>query len=221
MINKVILMGRLCADPELRNTQSGIAVCRFRIAVNRQYSKNSDQKADFINIVSWRQQAEFVNRYFRKGSMIIVEGKLQNADYTDSNGVKHYAMDVQADNVTFGESKTAQNAAQSDYNSQPQNYQPTPQTAYREPQTPLTAIQCRTLSISRKALYIPMRRMSKMLVSQRRKLTSTTLATSKRFSAMGMHHSKKRGDSGCWKAVMLYCHGYFLGIGNGLMMQTQ
>ena len=113
MINKVILMGRLCADPELRNTQSGIAVCRFRIAVNRQYSKNSDQKADFINIVSWRQQAEFVNRYFRKGSMIIVEGKLQNADYTDSNGVKHYAMDVQADNVTFGESKTAQNAAQS------------------------------------------------------------------------------------------------------------
>lgn len=68
--------------------------------------------------------------------MIIVEGKLQNADYTDSNGVKHYAMDVQADNVTFGESKTAQNAAQSDYNSQPQNYQPTPQTAYREPQTP-------------------------------------------------------------------------------------
>lgn len=130
MINKVILMGRLCADPELKTTQSGIAVCRFRIAVNRQYSKNSDQKADFINIVSWRQQAEFVNRYFRKGSMIIVEGKLQNADYTDNNGVKHYAMNVQADNVTFGESKTAQNAAQSD------NYQPTPQTAYSEPQTP-------------------------------------------------------------------------------------
>lgn len=120
MINKVILMGRLCADPELRNTQSGIAVCRFRIAVNRQYSKNSDQKADFINIVSWRQQAEFVSRYFRKGSMIIVEGKLQNADYTDSNGVKHYAMDVQADNVTFGETKSSQNATQSDYNSQPQ-----------------------------------------------------------------------------------------------------
>lgn len=134
MINKVILMGRLCADPELRNTQSGIAVCSFRIAVNRQYSKNSDQKADFINIVSWRQQAEFVNRYFRKGSMIIVEGKLQNADYTDSNGVKHYAMDVQADNVTFGESK---NATQSDYNNQPQKlYQLTPQTAYSEPQTP-------------------------------------------------------------------------------------
>ena len=136
MINKVILMGRLCADPELRNTQSGIAVCRFRIAVNRQYSKNSEKKADFINIVSWRQQAEFVSRYFRKGSMIIVEGKLQNADYTDNNGVKHYAMDVQADNVTFGETKSSQNATQSDYNSQPQNYQPTSQTAYSEPQTP-------------------------------------------------------------------------------------
>ena len=68
--------------------------------------------------------------------MIIVEGKLQNADYTDSNGVKHYAMDVQADNVTFGESKAAQNATQSDDNSKPQNYQPTPQTAYSEPQTP-------------------------------------------------------------------------------------
>lgn len=136
MINKVILMGRLCADPELKTTQSGIAVCRFRIAVNRQYSKNSEKKADFINIVSWRQQAEFVSRYFRKGSMIIVEGKLQNADYTDNNGVKHYAMDVQADNVTFGEAKSSQNATQSDYNSQPQNYQPTPQTAYSEPQTP-------------------------------------------------------------------------------------
>lgn len=136
MINKVILMGRLCADPELRNTQSGIAVCSFRIAVNRQYSKNSDQKADFINIVSWRQQAEFVNRYFRKGSMIIVEGKLQNADYTDNNGVKHYAMNVQADNVTFGETKSSQNATQSDYNIQPQNYQPAPQTAYSEPQAP-------------------------------------------------------------------------------------
>lgn len=136
MINKVILMGRLCADPELRNTQSGIAVCRFRIAVNRQYSKNSEKKADFINIVSWRQQAEFVNRYFRKGSMIIVEGRLQNADYTDNNGVKHYAMDVQADNVTFGETKSSQNATQSDYNSQPQNYQHAPQTAYSEPQAP-------------------------------------------------------------------------------------
>lgn len=169
MINKVILMGRLCADPELRNTQSGIAVCRFRIAVNRQYSKNSDQKADFINIVSWRQQAEFVSRYFRKGSMIIVEGKLQNADYTDSNGVKHYAMDVQADNVTFGESKTAQNAVQSDYNSQPTT-SPHHKRLTASRRHRLTAIRCRALSISRKALYIPMRRMSKMPTAKHRRL---------------------------------------------------
>ena len=110
MLNKVILMGRLCVDPELRTTQSGIAVCRFRIAVNRQYNKGSEQKADFISVVCWRQQAEFVSRYFRKGSMIIVEGRLQNADYTDANGVKHYSMDVQADTVSFGETRAAAQA---------------------------------------------------------------------------------------------------------------
>ena len=192
MINKVILMGRLCADPELKTTQSGIAVCWFRIAVNRQYSKSSEKKADFINIVSWRQQAEFVSRYFRKGSMIIVEGKLQNADYTDNNGVKHYAMDVQADNVTFGESKTAQNAAQSDYNSQPKTTSPHRKRLTASRRRRLTAIRCRTLSISHKMWYIPMRRMSKMLVSQRRKLTSTTLATSRRFSVMGTYRFKRR-----------------------------
>ena len=138
MLNKVILMGRLCADPELRTTQSGIAVCRFRIAVNRQYNKGSEQKADFINVICWRQQAEFVSRYFRKGSMIIVEGRLQNADYTDANGVKHYSMEVQADNVSFGESKkaadTSQNAAQGNHNGNPQNYPPTTQNAYSTPQ---------------------------------------------------------------------------------------
>lgn len=138
MLNKVILMGRLCADPELKTTQSGIAVCRIRVAVNRQYNKGSEQKADFIQVVVWRQSAEFVSRYFKKGSMIIVEGRLQNADYTDTNGVKHYSMDVQADNVSFGESKkaadTSQNAAQGNYNGNPQNYPPTTQNAYSTPQ---------------------------------------------------------------------------------------
>lgn len=138
MLNKVILMGRLCADPELKTTQSGIAVCRFRIAVNRQYNKGSEQKADFISVVCWRQSAEFVSRYFRKGAMIILEGRLQNADYTDSNGVKHYAMVVNAENISFGESKkaadTSQNAAQGNYNGNTQNYPPTTQNAYRTPQ---------------------------------------------------------------------------------------
>lgn len=138
MLNKVILMGRLCADPELKTTQSGIAVCRIRVAVNRQYNKGSEQKADFIQVVVWRQSAEFVSRYFKKGSMIILEGRLQNADYTDSNGVKHYAMEVNADNVSFGESKkaadTSQNAAQGNYNGNTQNYPPTTQNAYSTPQ---------------------------------------------------------------------------------------
>jgi single-strand DNA-binding protein len=112
MLNKVILMGRLCADPEFRQTQSGVASCRIRVAVDRRFAnkQTGERGADFINVTCWRQQAEFVNRYFHKGSMIIVEGSLRNNDWTDQNGVKHYTMDVQADDVQFGESKaSAQN----------------------------------------------------------------------------------------------------------------
>ena len=170
MINKVILMGRLCADPELRNTQSGIAVCRFRIAVNRQYSKNSDQKADFINIVSWRQQAEFVNRYFHRGSMIIVEGKLQNADYTDSNGVKHYAMDVQADNVTLARVRQPRTPRRAMITANRKTTNPHRKRLTASRRRRLTAIRCRALSISRKALYIPMRWMSKVPTAKHRRL---------------------------------------------------
>ena len=105
MLNKVILMGRLVADPEFRQTTSGIPVCRVRIAVDRPFRKDQERQADFINITCWRNTAEFVSRYFNKGKMIIVEGSLRNNDYTDNNGVKHYSMEVQADNVSFGESK--------------------------------------------------------------------------------------------------------------------
>ncbi|MDE5917817.1 MAG: single-stranded DNA-binding protein, partial [Oscillospiraceae bacterium] len=100
MLNKVILMGRLTADPELRQTPSGISSCRFSIAIDRSYKSRDtgERQTDFINIVTWRQTAEFVSRYFSKGRMIIVEGSLRNNNYTDSNGVKHYSMDVQADN---------------------------------------------------------------------------------------------------------------------------
>lgn len=105
MINKVIIMGRLCADPEFRQTNSGIPVCRIRLAVNRPYKKDQEQQADFINVTCWRTTAEFVARFFSKGKMIIVEGSLLNNDYTDQNGVKHYSMDVLAQNVAFGESK--------------------------------------------------------------------------------------------------------------------
>lgn len=138
MINKVILMGRLCADPDFRQTQSGIPVCKIRIAVNRQHNKDGQQKADFIQIVCWRNTAEFVSRYFRKGSMVIVDGQLQNADYTDNNGVKHYAMIVNANSVSFGESKKAaensQNAAQQPQCGYQQNYTQQPQNAYTQQQ---------------------------------------------------------------------------------------
>ncbi len=105
MLNKVLLMGRLCADPEFKQTTSGVPVCRIRLAVNRPYKKDQEQQADFINVTCWRNTAEFVCRFFSKGKMAIVEGCLRNNDYTDQNGVKHYSMDVLAQNVGFGESK--------------------------------------------------------------------------------------------------------------------
>lgn len=112
MLNKVILMGRLTADPELRQTPSGVSSCRFSVAVDRPYKSRDtgERQTDFIRVTAWRQQAEFVSRYFSKGRMIIVEGSLRNNDYTDQNGVKHYSTDVQADNVSFGESKAASTA---------------------------------------------------------------------------------------------------------------
>lgn len=110
-MNKCIFTGRLCADPELRQTPSNVSVCRFRIAVNRQYANaRGERKADFISCTAWRNTAEFVSKYFQKGSAIIVEGSLQNADYTDANGTKHYAMDVNVSNVEFGESKKSENS---------------------------------------------------------------------------------------------------------------
>lgn len=137
MLNRIILMGRLCADPEFRQTQSNIPVCRFRIAVNRQKDKNGNQEADFINCTAWRSTAEFVARYFGKGSMIIIEGQLRNNDYTDNNGVKHYSMDVLAESVEFGESKNAQNAQNGGATQQgqaPQQYQQygVPQQQYQQ-----------------------------------------------------------------------------------------
>lgn len=109
MINKVILMGRLTADPELRQTQSGISMCRFTVAINRPFTSKDtgERQSDFINVVAWRATADFVARYFSKGRMIIVEGSLRNNNYTDQNGVKHYSMDVYAESATFGESKNA------------------------------------------------------------------------------------------------------------------
>ena len=113
MINKVILMGRLVADPELKQTTSNISVCRFSIAINRPFTPKDggEKQSDFINIVVWRNTAEFVSKYFTKGKMIIVEGALRNNNYTDSNGVKHYTIEVHADNVSCGGDKKSDDAS--------------------------------------------------------------------------------------------------------------
>ena len=107
MLNKIFLQGRLVADPELRHTQNGIAVASFRLAVDRDFKdrETGERKADFINIVAWRQTAEFVSRFLTKGRLAIVEGKLQTRDYTDRDGNRRYATEVVADNVYFGDSK--------------------------------------------------------------------------------------------------------------------
>lgn len=103
--NKVMLGGRITADPELKNTQSGIAVCTFSIAVNRKAAKGDEQKADFFNVTAWRGTAEFVSKYFRKGSSIFVVGTIQNRSWTDQNGQKRYATDIIADEVSFVDGK--------------------------------------------------------------------------------------------------------------------
>lgn len=107
MLNQIVLMGRLTRDPELRHTQSGIAVTRFSIAVDRDYQSRDggEKKTDFIDIVTWRNTAEFVSKYFVKGQMAVVTGKLQINDWTDRDGGKRRSAEVVADNVYFGESR--------------------------------------------------------------------------------------------------------------------
>ncbi|MBQ2676957.1 MAG: single-stranded DNA-binding protein [Clostridia bacterium] len=106
MLNVVVLMGRLTADPELKTTPNGVSVTSFSIAVDRSYQKPGEQRqADFINIVAWRSTAEFITRYFRKGSMIAINGSLQSRSYTDKEGNKRTAYEVVADNVSFCGSK--------------------------------------------------------------------------------------------------------------------
>ena len=131
-LNKVILMGHMTADPELKQTTSGISVCSFSIGVNRRYSRaeQGQQSVDFINIVSWRQQAEFVSRYFKKGSSIIVCGSLQTRNWTDNQGQKRYVTEVVADEVSFGAPAAANAQGGLDVKPAAQGYTP---TAYGAP----------------------------------------------------------------------------------------
>ena len=107
MLNKIFIMGRLTRDPELRRTQSGTAVTSFSLAVDRDFKDKTtgEKSTDFIDIVAWRQTAEFVSRFFTKGRMAVVEGRLQLRDWTDRDGNKRRTAEVIADNVYFGDSK--------------------------------------------------------------------------------------------------------------------
>ena len=107
MLNHIVIMGRLTRDPELRTTTSNINVTSFSVAVDRDYGnrESGEKQTDFINCVAWRSTADFVKKYFSKGSMIVVSGRLQIRDYTDREGNKRTAAEIVADNVYFGESK--------------------------------------------------------------------------------------------------------------------
>ena len=109
MLNKIFLQGRLVADPEMRHTTSGVAVTSFRLAVDRDYTDQATGKrpTDWIDVVAWDARARFVQQYFRKGRMAIVEGRLQVRNYTGRDGSKRRAVEVVADSVYFGDSKPA------------------------------------------------------------------------------------------------------------------
>ena len=114
-LNKVILGGRLTADIELKQTPSGVSVCQFSIAVNRKKTKDGEQTADFINCVAWRNTAEFLARFFRKGSSVCVVGALQTRSWTDNNGQKRNVTEVLVDEALFVDGKNEAQTSGNDY----------------------------------------------------------------------------------------------------------
>lgn len=137
MINRIVLMGRLTADPEYRQTPNGIAVATFSIAVDRSFaSKGQERQTDFIPCVAWRQTADFVSRYFQKGSMIAVDGSLQTRKYTDKQGNNRTAFEVVIDQVSFTGSKAESSGTYTapQQRTAPQyNSAPAPKTSFNEP----------------------------------------------------------------------------------------
>lgn len=128
--NKVILIGNMAVDPELKQTTSGISVCSFSIAVNRKFAKEGEQSCDFITIQTWRQTAEFVSRYFKKGKPILVCGQLQVRTWNDNQGNKRYATEVVADEVSF----VGNNENSTEAKPQPSTYTPSAYGATNAPQ---------------------------------------------------------------------------------------
>ena len=121
MFNLVVLSGRLTADVELKTTPNGVSVCSFSIAVERRYKQGEERQADFINITAWRQTAEFVSKYFSKGSMIGIEGSIQTRRYQDKDGNNRTAFEVVANNVQFMESKRSEGNGEGNSLPTPQN----------------------------------------------------------------------------------------------------
>ena len=135
MLNVVVLTGRLVADPELKTTQSGNSVCTFRVAVDRSYApQGEERKADFITVTAWRKTAEFVSKYFQKGSMISVQGRLETRQYQDKNGNNRTATEVLAAEVSFCGSKAADKPSVRDFDKQTENYTSEAKASYSAPQ---------------------------------------------------------------------------------------
>ena len=123
MLNIIAIVGRLVADPELRTTPAGYSVCSFRIACDRSYAQQGQERqADFIDIVAWRQQADFVSRYFQKGSMIAIDGRLQTRNYQDKNGNSRTAVEVVANNISFAGAKRQDGQRAPSYEEQTANH---------------------------------------------------------------------------------------------------
>lgn len=137
MYNKVIMMGRIVNDPELRTTPQGVSVCSFRIAVDRRFqTKGEERKSDFFNVVAWRQQGEFVARYFGKGRMILIEGELNTRQYTDKNGNPATWYEIVADRASFtGEAKQQNSGAYSGESYPAPAPSAPPAQSYQAPQT--------------------------------------------------------------------------------------
>ena len=132
--NKVILGGRMTADAELKQTPSGVSVCSFSLAVNRKYSKEGDQQTDFINCQAWRGTAEFISKYFRKGSALCIVGSIQTRSWTDKDGQKRYATEVIVDEAMFVDGKNdAQSTEAANPNTYiPDAYNPTTEAKYED-----------------------------------------------------------------------------------------
>ena len=135
MLNVVAIMGRLVADPELRATQQGTNVCTFRIACERSYSKPGEQRqADFVDIVAWGKTAEFICKFFQKGSMIAIDGSIQTRHYQGKDGSNRTAVEVVANNISFAGAKAADKPAARGFDQQTQNYTHEAKTAQSAPQ---------------------------------------------------------------------------------------